>query len=105
MLQVAVSENRGLQQTSPELAEYKQILADIQHNVKLLQDKLAENEHKQVVRAQDFGMLIRKPYLGYRYLNPPLEQYLCLIRVSSTLYLKISLLPTITRPLNGGCLG
>lgn len=99
MLQVAVSENRGLQQTSPELAEYKQILADIQHNVKLLQNKLAENEHKQFVTAQDFGMLIRKPYLGYRYLSPPLRQCPYLITVSSTLYLMISLLPTITKPL------
>ena len=54
---------------SLSFAQYEQILHDIQHKVHLLQTKLAEHEQKQVVMAQDYGMLVRKPYLGYRYVK------------------------------------
>ena len=61
---MVVKENND--HSSPNFVGYEQNLGNIQHNVELLQDKLAEHEHKQLVMAQEYGMLVRKPYLGYR---------------------------------------
>ena len=42
------------------------ILNDIWEALRLLQDKVQEYESKQKHMAQDYGMLVRKPYIGYR---------------------------------------
>ena len=42
-------------------------VADLQDTVKVLQRKLAESEQKQMLIAQEYGLLVRKPYMGYRY--------------------------------------
>ena len=47
-------------------AGWDEILAGIQASVKLMQDKMAENEQRQTLMAHEYGMLVRKPYSGYR---------------------------------------
>lgn len=67
-LQKAVSVAKASTQAGPQssIHELEGLLSDLQGTVKLLHRKFEESEQKQTVMAQEYGMLVRRPYMGYR---------------------------------------
>jgi len=53
-------------------SDWERLLAEVQRKLAVLQHKVDEGHHMQRV-ADDYGMLTRKPFQGYRHalLNPP----------------------------------
>lgn len=56
-------------------AEWTKVLDEIWQALQLLQDKLMEYENRQSKVAEHYGMLVRRPYLGYRSTEVQLPSY------------------------------